>query len=104
MRVKQGSLQEETALRQHLHQLGPSPEHLEQCSHLAELLVALGSFRAAQRLQSAVSALQTAHAGAAAWLQQHQAPEAAAGQAQRSKPPAAAEWKWHILSELRTSG
>ena len=101
MRVKQGSLQEETALRQHLQQLGASVEHLTQCSHLAEVLIVLGDFGAAQGLQSALSVLQAAQSEAAAWLEQHPAPEPAA-QA-RTKQPAAAEWKWHVLSETRTA-
>ena len=103
VRVKQGSLQEETALRQHLRQLGPSPENLLQCSHLAELLMVLGDFGAAQRLQHALGSQQAAHAEAAAWLSRHPPAEDAAQPQQGAKQPAAAEWKWHILSDVRTA-
>lgn len=86
LKIKQGSPEEEAALIAHLIQMKPGDAVLSEVSELSELLIALGFFDDAQKLQSTLDAFIKSHKSATDDLQKS---------LEKSDPNI--RWKWDIL-------
>ena len=89
LKIKQGSPEEEAALISHLINLKPPDVVLSEVSQLSELLIALGFFDDAQKLQSTLDSFIKAHKAAT---------EDLLSSLEKSDP--SVRWKWDILRSV----
>ena len=89
-KIKQGSPEEEAALIAHLHQLHPDASLMQDVSQLMELLIFLGFFDDARRLQSSLDGFIKNHRLIIDQISIHASlPDKASG----------VRWKWDILRQ-----